>query len=301
MGRLSLSDVNEQVNGVSANNEDRPYYWYFGLPKEGDSAIIRIMHDSVEDLEVLATHEVRIDGKYRKVSCLRGEKDSLDMCPLCTDDFPRKKILYLHLIEYVTDSSSGQVIPTPRIWERPLGFIGELKEYMEAYAPLSDQVFKVKRTGTGPSTRYTFIPLNNNVAPESVYGKHAEFFESYQALGVNVQERDAENIIKLMEEGKIIPVENKYSNSGATKPVQRPVAAPVATVQAQEPILTGTPFDDVEVPTVTPVVPPFLETPVAAPVTPAPQNWANPTPRRVYNPGAPATSNTTTGFRPTRM
>lgn len=323
MGRLSYSEISQQVNGNVSNNDDRPYYWYFGLPKEGDSAIIRIIHDSVEDLEVLATHEVRIDGKYRKISCLRGEKDPLDMCPLCSSNYPRRKIVYLHIIEYVVDSTTGQVVPTPRVWEKPLGFINELKEYMDAYAPLSDQVFKVKRTGVGPQTRYTFIPLNNTVAPESIYPKCAEFFDDYEALGVNVQERDAENILTLMNEGKIAPMENKYSNT--PKPAATVTVTPQVDItrnalafvpsdipfDVQENVAPVVPPQPVVPQPVAPVVPPQAAAPVTpqavAPVVPptveAPaevsQGWANPTPRRVYNPGAPATP--PTGFRPTRM
>ena len=126
-----------------------------------------------------------------------------------------------------------------------------------------------------------------------------------------------------MNEGKIAPMENKYSNT--SKPAVTATVTPQVDITRNAPVFTPSdiPFDVQE--NVAPVVPPqpVVPQPVApvvppqatAPVTPqavapvvpptveAPaevsQGWANPTPRRVYNPGAPATP--PTGFRPTRM
>ena len=60
MGRISFNDVGSsnsgQVNFFSLN--------------DGEEAIVRFMDNSVSDFEILSLHNIELDGKYRKVSCL---------------------------------------------------------------------------------------------------------------------------------------------------------------------------------------------------------------------------------------
>lgn len=318
MGRISDEELNA-TSSSNSNQNDSPYYWYFGLAKEGDSAIVRIMDNSREDLEPLATHPVKIKGKYRRVSCLRDTKEPLELCPLCAAEAPREKKVYIHLIEYIT-AADGSVIPTPRVWERPTGYINELKEYMADYAPLSDNVFKIKRTGQGAGTRYALIPLNPATVDMSKYPKDESFFANYKALGVNVQVRDAENIIKGMSDGTLT-FEVKQAEAQATPVVTTltPNAVPEATVQqtVETPVSSVVPpvvtpsatadipnQDNISITPVTPVAPTVA--PVVPPVTPVNtatngNPWSQPAPRRTYTPSTPVNNSApASGFRPIR-
>ena len=304
MGRISNEELNASTN--TTQQADTPYYWYFGLAHEGDSSIVRIMDDSVEDLEPLATHPVRVKGKYRRISCLRSAKEPLDMCPLCAADAKLEKKVYIHLIEYMT-AEDGSIVAEPRVWERPLGFINELKEYMADYAPLSDNVFKVKRTGTGPATRYSLIPLNPVAVDLNKYPKDTTAFENYKVLGVNVQIRDAENIIKGMSDNTITFETNKAPTQevnimskapvveapvhSVTTPVQ-PIATNVTPPTYNEPVAPVTPVQ----PVIAPVAPSVAPTPTPT-VNSAP--WETSTPRRTYTPQS-SPSTTSGGFRPIR-
>ena len=315
MGRISDEELSASSN--NSNRNDTPYYWYFGLAKEGDSAIIRIMDDTKDDLEPLATHPVKIKGKYRRVSCLRDAKEPIEMCPLCAADVVREKKVYIHLIEYIT-MSDGSIMPTPRVWERPTGYINELKEYMEDYAPISNTVFKIKRTGQGSGTRYALIPLNPATSDLSKYPKDESLFKDYKVLGINVQIRDAENIMKGISSGTLTFETRQPDNQSGLTPNVVPNAAPeTSQPHVDTSVASVTPatvtsaadnkdmhgnnvpfFDDTPVaPTVAPVVPPVMP---AAPVTGA-NPWSQPTPRRTYTPTSPVENSApTTGFRPIR-
>lgn len=311
MGRISDEELSASSN--NNNRNDTPYYWYFGLAKEGDSAIIRIMDDTKDDLEPLATHPVKIRGKYRRVSCLRDAKEPIEMCPLCAADVVREKKVYIHLIEYIT-MSDGSIMPTPRVWERPTGYINELKEYMEDYAPISNTVFKIKRTGQGAGTRYALIPLNPTTSDLSKYPKDESLFKEYKVLGVNVQIRDAENIMKGISDGTLTFETRQVDHQNTSTSNFVPNAVP----QTSKPYV-DTPVASVIPPVVTPVadnkdmnennVPFFDGAPVApvvppvAPVAPATgaNPWGQPAPRRTYIPSSPVeNSASTTGFRPVR-
>lgn len=308
MGRISDEELN---NSSNIAQKDTPYYWYFGLAKEGDSAIIRIMDDTRDDLEPLATHPVRVKGKYRRISCLRNSLEPLEMCPLCSANVVREKKVYVHLIEYMT-AADGSIIPTPKVWERPMGYMNELKEYMEDYQPLSDTVFKVKRSGQGPSTRYALIPLNPANVDLSKYPKDTSFFKDYRVLGVNVQIRDAENILKGISDGTI------------TYEVQKKDDEPVEASSTLTPNATPQPANVLETPAdvvIPPVAAPELNTPnnipyhtetsaaspvapVVPPVAPSTPNnvpWGQSAPRRTYTPSSPFDNSApTSGFRPIR-
>ena len=145
MAKISFDDAQK----IASTNQFSDIK-YFGLKNDGDEALVRIMHDSVEDFEILTVHEVtNANGKKYKVNCLRDINDPLDMCPLCDSGSAQFRRIYVHLIQYTKDPLSGQVTAEPFYWEKPLGFATELKTLITEYGPLSNSLFKIKRNGAG--------------------------------------------------------------------------------------------------------------------------------------------------------
>ena len=173
MAKLNWNDFQEQVAAMEerqANAGNGPRVGYFSLKNNGDEAIVRIMHDTPEDFDILAVHQTQVDGRYRSVSCLRGPNDPMDMCPFCADGKRVNLRLYIHMIQYVKDDQ-GNVVAQPKVWERSTNYAKTLVNYMNECGPLSDMIFKIKRNGAAGSmdTTYDILPGNAKLYPENVY------------------------------------------------------------------------------------------------------------------------------------
>lgn len=195
MAKISFDDAQK----IASTNQFSDIK-YFGLKNDGDEALVRIMHDSVEDFEILTVHEVtNANGKKYKVNCLRDINDPLDMCPLCDSGSAQSRKIYVHLIQYTKDPLSGQVTAEPFYWEKPLGFATELKTLITEYGPLSTSLFKIKRNGApgDRSTRYTIMYAPPSIYDSHTYAPHPELFEGHTAAGERVANKTYEELLQL--------------------------------------------------------------------------------------------------------
>lgn len=177
-----------------------PRVSFFTLKNDGDEAVVRIMHDSPEDFDMLAVHQTQVDGRFRNVNCLRSPTDPMDMCPFCAENKKVNLKLYLHMIQYVKDEN-GQIVAKPVVWERSTSYAKTIAEYINEYGPLSDMIFKIKRNGAARSmdTTYTIIPGNSKLYPDDLYVKDESLFEGYQALGHAVLDKNYEEMLTLLD------------------------------------------------------------------------------------------------------
>lgn len=183
-------------------NGDKPYIGYFTLKNDKDTAIVRIMHDSPEDFDMVVGHRVTINDKLRLVSCL-NEKAGDDKCPLCAAGKKTEDKIYIHLIEYTKDTN-GQIVATPKVWERSAYYANTLINNINNYGPLSDCIFKITRNGAAGSkkTTYDLMYANPNVYTNEMYPKKTEFFEGYKAVGTVVWTMDAKRMEALLNGGE---------------------------------------------------------------------------------------------------
>lgn len=56
---------------------------YFSLKNDKDTARVRFLFDSVEDVDGFSVHEVELDGKKRYAMCLRDYGRPASDCPFC--------------------------------------------------------------------------------------------------------------------------------------------------------------------------------------------------------------------------
>ena len=246
MAKINWNEFLERAaaNEERQNQANGPRVGFFALKNDGDKAVVRIMHDSPEDFDMLAIHRIPVDGQRfgRAVNCLRGPKDPIDMCPACAAGEKVNLRLYIHLIEYVKNDE-GQIVAMPKIWERSMSYAKTLADYIAEYGPLSDMIFTIKRSGAKGSmdTSYTVLPANEKIYPSEVYYKDASLFEGYSALGTAVADKDYEGMMEMLEgapatSAQTTPVKPAYQPKPTYQAPAQPVARPTyeqAVQQAQ--------------------------------------------------------------------
>lgn len=227
MAKIDWNSFQQQVSEMEARQAsfgNGPKVGFFGLKNDGDEAIVRIMHDSPDDFDLCAVHPTTVDGKFRNVGCLRTPSDPVDMCPYCADGKKFALRIYIHLIEYVRNDQ-GQIVPVAKVWERSSSYAKTLVNYMNEYGPLSDMIFKIKRSGAAGSrdTTYAILPGNMKLYDPAVYVKDVSLFEGYEATGHAVLKKTYEEMMALSaSEGSVA------GNTAAYNPVPvQPIAAPV--------------------------------------------------------------------------
>lgn len=204
MGRISFDDVgttsSEQINFFSLN--------------DGEEAIVRFLDDSVNDFEILALHNIELDGKYRKVSCLRNPHDSIDKCPFCNAGYKITNRVFFKLIHY--HINGNQVNAVPEVWDAPYSIAKTLSKYVQDYGPLSDYLCKVTRQGTRLDTTYIISPnLSKSTYPDNVFIKDKSKFENYSALGRIVMEKSYNDMSYFVTNNKFPEVESSNSQNSA--------------------------------------------------------------------------------------
>ena len=199
---------NKQTNAskkpeTTYQQSDKPYVGYFTLKNDKDTAIVRIMHDSPEDFDMVTGHRVTINDKLRLVSCLRRDGEEVTKCPLCEAGKKTEDKIYIHLIEYTKDAN-GQIVATPKVWERSAYYANTLINNINNYGPLSDCIFKITRNGAAGSkkTTYDLMYANPNVYTNEMYPKKAELFEGYKALGTVVWNLKEDRMRELLSNGE---------------------------------------------------------------------------------------------------
>lgn len=224
MARISF-EVAQETENQSTNNSNN--VGFFTLKNDGDEAIVRIMHDSTADFDIITCHPVKVGDKFRKVNCIRDPRDPMDNCPLCANGAQIQQRFFIHMIQYEKDAQ-GQVTAKPVVWERAAGDYGvKLKTLIEEYGPLSDVVFKIRRNGKAGdmNTTYEILFGNPSIYRPDLYPKKPELFEGYSACGTIVIDRDYNDIAQFVATGSF---PQAPSNNQATAPVNTAQAARAA-------------------------------------------------------------------------
>ena len=213
MARISFDTLQETAVNNSNNNEGNNIK-LFSLKNDGDVAVVRIMHDSIEDFDILTTHKIKIGEKRRSISCIRNPFDPVDACPLCKAQEKLQQRFYIHMIHYVTDTQTGAIVPVPVVWDRAATeYANKFKTLIEEYGPLSNLIFKIKRNGKAGdmSTTYEILMGNQTMYPIEQYPK-IDAFNDYTALGKIVMDRNYAEICEYMATGQFPQRTNTNNN-----------------------------------------------------------------------------------------
>lgn len=193
-------------NKKDDNVQNGPYVGYLSL-KDGEEAIVRVMCDSVDDIKVLACHWGYLGGRETWINCPRAPQDPVDNCVLCKEGKPLSYRTFIKLIQYVKDEQ-GNIRALAKIWDRPASFISILKDRVTDYGPLSEILCKIKRHGTGTSTKYDLMPLPQDRYPENVYQKRDNAFEGFNIIGHSVHELPSSEPTTSKDPGVVSEIRN---------------------------------------------------------------------------------------------
>ena len=124
----NLMDAFEKYKSTG-NNE------FFTLADDGDTAIVRFLYSSFEELDWFVVHETEIGGKKRWVECTE-----VPDCPLCAQSGRPQLKLFLQLVQKGKED-------TVMTWERGQRFIPQIQELFQNHSDLTQQIFEIERKG----------------------------------------------------------------------------------------------------------------------------------------------------------
>lgn len=211
--------------------------------KDGEEAIVRIMCDSINELDILTVHPITVGNSTfpnRQVNCLRDPREPLEQCPLCSAGNKVKQKVFIKMIKY--DPITGE--PSPVVWDRPAyKLVPTIKKYIDEYGPLSNIICKISRTGSKYDTVYNIIP---NINPSINCVRVDNAFENFNVLGRMVYDKNAQEMITFMQTGNFPQANNSNTtnqpvnnNSNYSQPqVQNTGYEPVNTNNINQPIGT---------------------------------------------------------------
>lgn len=237
MAKISYDAINY---GQQASSDSSKIGW-FSLKNDGDTALVRIMEDSMEGLEILTVHPIKLNEKYVKVNCIRELRDPAEKCPLCSRGNEIQQRAYLKLVVY--DPETGE--PTPKIWERSASFVKIIQGKLESYGPLSKSLFIIRRCGEKGDLKTTY---NIDYAPPQVYpvekyAPHPEFFAGYTAVGTAVFDKNYDELSYYVSKGEFPSNKSPQENTSYQDTIEmsQPAYAPVPPITPEAPSTANEP------------------------------------------------------------
>ena len=184
---------------------------FFSLKNDGDEAVVRFAYNEIYEVfeDVVTCHPVTIDGKFKKVNCLRSPKGPIEDCPLCANGERYEQRVYIRLIEYIR-GEDGSITPVAKVWDRPRSYVDLLNNFYTEYGDISGQVFKIKRSGAAGSkdTKYNIIPANPTIYNSNIYVADFSAFDGYNPVRTAVVDMSYDDLATLHQ--------GTTTNSGTT-------------------------------------------------------------------------------------
>lgn len=182
MARFNVNDADKYGGQGGAG--------YFSLKNDKDTARVRFLFDSIEDVEGYAVHQVEIDGKKRYVNCLREYGQPITDCPFCAAKMFTSAKYFVPL--YNIDEDRNQT------WERGKKFGAKLSSMCARYPHLMTHVFEIERNGKAGDTATTYEIYESAHNPEVTM----DDFEVPEVLGTIVLDKTAEDMQYFLDYGE---------------------------------------------------------------------------------------------------
>lgn len=181
---------------------------YFSLKNDKDTARVRFLFDSIEDVEGYAVHQVEIDGKKRYVNCLREYGQPITDCPFCAAKMFTSAKYFVPI--YNIDEDRNQT------WERGKKFGAKLSSMCARYPHLMTHVFEIERNGKAGDTATTYeiyeVDNDPNVSLED--------FEVPEVLGTIVLDKSVEEMEYYLDYGEF-PSDDEGGAPARRRPAER--------------------------------------------------------------------------------
>lgn len=187
---------------------------FFFLRDDGDVATVRLLYNSVDDVEGHSVHEVTINDKKRYVDCPREYNDPIEDCPFCKAG----RSVQAKLIIPVYDETDGTV----KIWERGKKFFTKVTSLCDRYKkyPIVSQKFDIERHGVKGSsdTEYEFYRTDDPADDKTL-----DDFKMPNIIGPTgfILQKSVEDMEYYLEEGYFPPDEEEVVTRSEGRQVRR--------------------------------------------------------------------------------
>lgn len=149
MARFNAS----QMDNYSQNEGSKT--GFFSLKDDKDTATVRFMYESAEDIEGFSVHRVKVGDRERYVNCLREYNEPMENCPFCAAKIQVQPKLFIPLY----NETSGQI----QFWERGRKFYAQISGLVSRYKNIVQRTFDIERNGAkgDTGTTYSFYPVGD--------------------------------------------------------------------------------------------------------------------------------------------
>lgn len=190
---------------------------YFSLKDDKDTATVRFMYETMDQVEGVAVHEIEIGDKRKFVNCLRAYNEPVDSCPLCAAGIKIQAKLFIPLYDIDSDSV--------KFWVRGKTFLSKLSSLFCRYTPLVSTPFEIERIGEkgSTSTRYETYPMQSDDT------RLEDLPEIPDVLGDLVLDKSEDELNNYLDTGNFEtapPVRRNPAKDTHAAPPAAPAAAP---------------------------------------------------------------------------
>lgn len=129
---------------------------FFSLQNDKDSAKVRILYGTAEDVEGYAVYRVKVGDKDRYVNSLRAYNEPIEKDPFAMAGY--KCIARLFIPVYNLETNEVQ------LWERSKSYFTRIESMAARYNPLYNEIIEIERNGAkgDKNTEYQFYPIENS-------------------------------------------------------------------------------------------------------------------------------------------
>jgi len=268
MARINIGQYQAYQEAREANDgaERTPvkFYPYFSLKKSNETARVRLLSATVDDVDAYFIHKVPCENKkgvkyWKEVNCLNEDGRHVDDCPFCkeynhlkgedgkSDSRHRHAKVFLKLVNINTNQYE--------YFERGMGWVkDELSPYAKRNLPLYGKVIEIERIGSDLQTTYKLYACDSDengtpyppVTKEDIEALLVQY-EVPEILGTTLMDASADQMNCYIEQG-FLPFNSIPSATVApstevkSEPTKQPIAAtavePPSKAPEQPPVQT---------------------------------------------------------------
>lgn len=175
---------------------------YFSLKNDKETALVRIMYNTIDDVEGYAVHQVEVDGKKRYVNCLREYNQPVSDCPFCEARNFQLAKLFVPLYDIEDDKV--------KIWERGKKFFSKIGSICARYSnpTVVSHIFEIERNGK-PGDQTTSYEIYETGQDEDITME--DLPEKPELLGGLILDKSADEMRYYLDNGKF-PSDNEENH-----------------------------------------------------------------------------------------
>lgn len=148
---MATFNFNEVDNYASSGRTN-----YFSLKNDKDTAKVRFLYSTIDDVRGYAVYRVKVGDRERYVNSLRAYNDPIEKDPFAMAGYPVVAKMFIP----VYNIDAGEV----QLWERGRTFFSRIASMASRYNPLYSQIIEIERNGAKGDTRtdYAMYPIEKS-------------------------------------------------------------------------------------------------------------------------------------------